>query len=96
MHSSRSHIEALIASFFAMILAGTVVYHYLEGWSWVDSAYFSAVTIATVGYGDHVPVTAAGKLFTIPFIFGGVTVFLMLANAISHTYHDYHIKKNNY
>jgi len=49
----------------AIILAvGTVAYHYLEGWSWVDSLYFSVITLTTIGYGDFSPQTDAGKLFT--------------------------------
>ncbi|WP_262270118.1 potassium channel family protein [Microvirga yunnanensis] len=30
----------------------------------LDSAHFAVVTIATIGDGDPVPRTAAGKLFT--------------------------------
>ena len=51
---------------------GMVFYHRVEGWSWLDSAYFCVVTAATVGYGDIHPVTPYGRLFTIFYIILGV------------------------
>jgi voltage-gated potassium channel Kch len=53
---------------------GTVFYHYVEGFSWIDAYYFSVVTLATVGYGDLAPRTATGKLFTTVYIFLGVGI----------------------
>jgi voltage-gated potassium channel len=55
-----------------MIALGTVVYRWVEGWSLLDAFYFSVVTLATVGYGDFSPATAAGKLFTVAYILVGV------------------------
>ena len=39
------------------------------------ACYFSVVSMATVGYGDIVPVTESARLFTISMIVGGITVF---------------------
>ena len=50
----------------------------------LDSAYFSVVTIATVGYGDFAPKTALGKAFTIAYIFAGIGVFVAAVTAIAH------------
>ena len=39
----------------ALILAwiiGTTVFHFVEHWGWLDSAFFSTSTLTTVGYGD--------------------------------------------
>ena len=38
-----------------MLVTGTVVYHYLEDWSWTTAFYFTVCTVTTVGYGDVVP-----------------------------------------
>mmetsp|Transcript_10331 Transcript_10331/g.17716 ORF Transcript_10331/g.17716 Transcript_10331/m.17716 type:complete len:339 (-) Transcript_10331:119-1135(-) len=47
---------------------GVVAYHFLEGFTWIDSLYFVSVIMATVGYGDLYPTTSAGKLFSVFFI----------------------------
>lgn len=39
--------------------------------SFIDSFYFCVVTLTTVGYGDLVPGTTAGKLFTSLYVFVG-------------------------
>ena len=59
---------------------GTVVYHILEDWSWVDSFYFSAVALTTVGFGDITPTSDASKLFTVFYIFAGVSLIGLVLN----------------
>ena len=53
--------------FFGTILLGAYVYTLLEGWSYLDSVYFAVSTATTLGYGDFVPITVWGKIFTIIF-----------------------------
>lgn len=36
----------------SLIDVATVFYHVQEGWRWIDTLYFSVITISTVGYGD--------------------------------------------
>jgi hypothetical protein len=62
-----------------VLLAGTVFYHSTENWSWVDSLYFSMVTLATVGYGDFAPTSDFTRIVTVFYIlfgFGVVATFL--------------------
>jgi voltage-gated potassium channel len=80
----------LLALLTSILLAlGTVFYHAIEGWSWLDSLYFCVITLATVGYGDFSPATAAGKLFTMIYVFMGiglmVAVFSRLAESLLET-----------
>jgi len=51
-----------------------VFYHIVEKLSWLNAYYFSVVTLSTVGYGDIVPHTDAGKIFTTFYIFVGVGI----------------------
>ena len=68
---------------FAMIAVASLFYWYVEGWSYLDSVYFSVITIATVGYGDLSPQTALGKIFTIGYIFAGLGLFVAAASSIA-------------
>jgi voltage-gated potassium channel Kch len=72
----------IVAIAVGFIAVGTVFYHYVENWTWLDSVYFTVVTLATVGYGDFVPTTNLGKVFTIFYILIGITIFIALARAI--------------
>lgn len=66
------HFLALAAA--SVLLIGTVAYHYIEGWSWVDSFYFSAVAGSSVGFGDLTPTTDGAKLFTVLYIFSSIAI----------------------
>jgi voltage-gated potassium channel len=65
-----------LAALIALTTLGTAAYVVLEGLSLVDALYLTTVTISTVGYGDIVPKTPAGKLLTVTLIFLGVGVAL--------------------
>ncbi|MEI7690256.1 MAG: potassium channel family protein [bacterium] len=70
----------------SLLATGTIVYHYLEGWSWISALYFTVVTMATVGYGDLHPTTDLSRLFTIFFILFGVTIALASITFIGGQY----------
>ena len=71
----------IISGLSLFVLAiGTVVYRILEDWSWVDSFYFSAVALTTVGFGDLTPTTDASKIFTVFYIFSGISLIGVLLN----------------
>ena len=68
---------------FSMIAIATLTFWLLEGWSLLDSAFFAVVTISTVGYGELVPQTVLGKLFTMFYILVGLGVFVAAASAVA-------------
>jgi voltage-gated potassium channel Kch len=61
---------------------GTLFYHVTEKLSFIDSFYFSVVTLGTVGYGDIVPHTDLGKLFTSFYILVGIGIIAGFANIL--------------
>jgi voltage-gated potassium channel len=68
---------------FTLILLGAVVYHLIEGLPFLDALYLTVMTLSTVGYGDLVPRTDSGKLFTIVLVVGGVfTLFYVATDLI--------------
>lgn len=64
-----------------VLVIGTVVYRIIEDWSWVDSFYFSSVTLTTVGFGDLSPSSDVSKLFTVFYIFTGISLVGAVLNA---------------
>jgi voltage-gated potassium channel len=66
----------------SVLTIGTVVYHALEGWSWLDALYFCVITLATVGYGDLTPTTPISRAFTIVYVINGVVILLVFFDQI--------------
>ncbi len=66
-----------------LMLSGTLFYRGVEGWSVLDSLYFSVTTLTTVGYGDLAPSTPAGKVFTIVYLLVGVGVLVVFVGKLA-------------
>jgi ion channel len=60
----------------SLLIVGTVFYTLVEGWTVVDSVYFCAMSLATVGYGDLVPHTDLGKIFTTVYVLAGIGILV--------------------
>ena len=75
--------RGLFALVAVTLLSGTLFYRQTEGWSLLDAFYFSVVTLTTVGYGDLSLTTAAGKIFTVLYIFVGLGIVLGFVNAVA-------------
>lgn len=50
-----------------------------QGWSYFDALYFTIITTATIGFGDLVPHTVAGKVLTMLYAVFYVPLFLYVA-----------------
>ncbi|OHA46412.1 MAG: hypothetical protein A3A80_03580 [Candidatus Terrybacteria bacterium RIFCSPLOWO2_01_FULL_44_24] len=51
---------------------GTIAYHFLEGWSWVDSFYFVGMHITTVGTAALEPTRDITKILAVFIDFAGI------------------------
>ena len=72
-----------IVMLFIIVFVGSSIIAYIEDMSIKQAIYLCVVTICTVGYGDVVPVTDAGKLFMIFYaIFGCVLTARALGEII--------------
>ena len=63
--------------------AGTVFYRAVEGWGWIDSLYFTVITLTTIGYGDLSPSTGGSKLFTIVLVLLGIGLLVTFIERVA-------------
>ena len=75
--------RSLVGLVFFTLLSGTIFYSLEEGWSIVDAFYFSVTTLTTVGLGDLTPTTTLSKLFTIIYIFAGLSLVLGFLDTVA-------------
>jgi voltage-gated potassium channel Kch len=83
----------LLSLAITVVILGTVVFHLLEKWTWIDSLYFTVITLATVGYGDLTPTTPLGKIVAVIFVIVGVGIFLAFLNKVIERRVERHEKR---
>ncbi|MDO9631477.1 MAG: potassium channel family protein, partial [Humidesulfovibrio sp.] len=79
----QKRVLAALGVLGAVLLAGTMALMRVEGLSFADALYFSVVTMSTVGYGDVVPHTGAGRVVAGIMILTGVGSFMSAVAATS-------------
>ena len=80
---SDPEFRAILVTFLGLLIGGTGFYTTAEGWSLVDSLYFSVMTLTTVGYGDLAPTTDVSKLFTTLYVLAGAGIVVAFINKIT-------------
>ena len=84
--SLSSQVVAAIGAFLGILAIGTIGFHWLEPWSWVEAFYFSTYTLTTVGYGDYLPSSDTSRLCASLYMIVGVTIGLGALGIIGTKY----------
>ncbi len=70
-----SEFRKLFLVVFALLVSGSLFYHFVEGWRYLDALYFSVTTLTTVG-SPIIPYHDVSKIFTIIYLLVGIGVML--------------------
>ena len=65
-----------------VLVLGTLGYAWIEGWSILDSLYMTVITVTTVGFGEVIPLSDAGRWFTILLVCAGVATGFAAAGVL--------------
>jgi potassium channel subfamily K len=80
VRSSGRKFMLSVTVFIIVIAIQSLIFSRIEHWSYADGIYFSIQTALTIGYGDYVPTTTAGKVLIFPF---AILTISQLGNEIS-------------
>src|SRR3989338_9099919 len=66
----------LIIVIFILLFIGTIVYHFSEKWSYIDSLYFATISLTSRGYSELHPTKWFSVLFSVFYLLIGVGVIV--------------------
>ena len=69
------------AALVGVVAAGTLGIMLVEGWGFVQSLFFTLITLTTVGYGDY-GLSESGRIFAVGLMVGGLAVVTYSAGQI--------------
>ena len=75
-----------------LLTIGTLVYHFTERWSYIDSLYFSTISLTTRGFSDMHPSHWFSVLFTVLYLFMGVGIIIYSLSSLVAYYVKFHQK----
>jgi lysylphosphatidylglycerol synthetase-like protein (DUF2156 family) len=78
-----SEFRAILVLLLLAILGGTIFYATEEGWNWIDAAYVSVITLATLSDPRFVPNSTLGKIFTMVYVLGGIGLMLAFVTRLA-------------
>jgi len=70
----------------SLFFLGMIWYRLVEGWSWVDAAYMTTITLSTVGFGETNPLQKKSRIFTMLLILMGFITVGYMANRFTEAF----------
>lgn len=94
-------LSILLISAAAIILGGSIAIFLIESphpdsqiTTLLDAVWWTVSTVTTVGYGDVVPVTVAGKIMAIFFMLSGITILGVFLSVLGTRFYKRRFEKD--
>ncbi len=91
-------VHVLYINFFAIIISSVLVYVLEKGITFPtfgDAVWWAFVTVTTVGYGDYVPKTIAGRTVAVVLMIVGIGLLSMLTGTVATYFSNLRKEKTN-
>ena len=72
MNDVRRQFRAAAILILIIVPIGIAGYMFFEGKTLFEAIYLTIITLTTIGYGDVVPATELGRVFTLALVFAGL------------------------
>jgi len=85
-------LRLIFAVIAGLLFVGTVVYHFSEGWSWIQSLYFSTISLTSRGYTNLYPSHWFSVLFSVFYLLIGVGIVIYALSTLVAFFTAYYQK----
>src|SRR5258708_353702 len=75
-----------------VLAAGTAAFHFMLGWSWLDSFYMVVTTLTTIGYQEVHPLSDTGRILNLFIIFFGVALVFLAIGALTQALLEFELQ----
>ena len=86
-------LKSVALALLLLSAAGTVGFHFIEGWSWFDSFYMVVITLSTIGYSEVHELSRAGRIFNSALIIAGVALVFLMIGALTQALLEFELVK---
>jgi voltage-gated potassium channel len=86
------NLRLVAIALLAVMLAGTVGFHFIEGWPWFDGFYMVVTTLTTIGYQEVHPLSHAGRIFNVFVILAGVSLVFLGIGALTQALLEFELR----
>jgi len=69
-------LKVVIVSLVLLIVLGTVLFRFLEPFTWIQAFYFTVSTMTTVGFGDLIPSSDSTRLVAALYMLVSVSLYV--------------------
>ncbi len=75
-------LQTSVGLLLGLTVIGTVGLRVIEHAPWLDCLFMAVISLTTVGYGETVPLSSAGRWFIMAYLFAGLGIFTYAATRI--------------